>query len=77
MPTKNPRVNVVMEESLYWTLKELALRDDVSVSLKARDLLKEAVADEEDAYWARTAAEREEAFSAGKALSHKKLWKKA
>jgi predicted DNA-binding ribbon-helix-helix protein len=77
MPTKNPRVNVVMEESLYWTLKELARRDDVSVSLKARDLLKEAVADEEDAHWARAAAERERTYSAGKALSHRKLWKKA
>jgi len=77
MPTKNPRVNVVMEESLYWTLKELARRDDISVSLKARDLLKEAVADEEDAHWARTAAEREKTYSAGRALSHKKLWKRA
>ncbi|MBM3306063.1 MAG: antitoxin, RHH family protein [Candidatus Aminicenantes bacterium] len=76
MPTKNPRVNVVMEESLYVTLKELARRDDVSVSLKARDLLKEAVAEEEDAYWARMAAEREKTYSAGKALSHKKLWKR-
>lgn len=76
MPTKNPRVNIVMEESLYWTLKELARRDDVSVSLKARDLLKEAVADEEDAYWAESAAEREKTFSAKRALSHQSVWKK-
>jgi hypothetical protein len=77
MPTKNPRVNVVMEESLYWTLKELAKRDDVSVSLKARDLLKEAISDEEDAYWAETAAEREKTYSPGKALSHRRVWKRA
>jgi len=76
MPTKNPRVNVVMEDSLYWTLKELARRDDVSVSMKARDLLKEAVADDEDAFWAAAASEREKTFSAEKALSHKRVWKK-
>jgi hypothetical protein len=65
-----------MEDSLYWTLKELARRDDVSVSMKARDLLKEAVADDEDAFWAKAASEREETFSAEKALSHKRVWKK-
>ncbi|MCJ7488496.1 MAG: antitoxin, RHH family protein [Candidatus Aminicenantes bacterium] len=76
MPTKNPRVNVVMEDSLYWTLKELARRDDVSVSMKARDLLKEAVADDEDVFWAEAASEREKTFSVEKALSHKRVWKK-
>lgn len=76
MPTKNPRLNVVMEESLYRTLKDLARRDDVSVSLKARDLLKEAVADEEDAYWAESATEREKTFSVKRALSHRSVWKK-
>jgi hypothetical protein len=65
-----------MEDSLYWTLKELARRDDVSVSMKARDLLKEAIADDEDAFWVEAASEREETFSAEKALSHKKVWKK-
>jgi hypothetical protein len=76
MPTKNPRVNVVMEDSLYLTLKELARRDDVSVSMKARDLLKEAVADDEDVFWAEAASEREKTFSAENALSHKRVWKK-
>lgn len=76
MPTKNPRVNVVMEDSLYWTLKELARRDDVSVSMKARELIKEGIAEDEDGYWAMAAAEREKTFSAGKALTHKRLWKK-
>jgi hypothetical protein len=65
-----------MEDSLFWTLKELARRDDVSVSMKARDLLKEAVADDEDAFWAEAALDREKTFSAEKALSHKRVWKK-
>ncbi len=76
MPTKNPRVNVVMEDSLLYSLKRLARRDDVSVSLKARELLKQAVADEEDAFWADAAAEREKSFSPRKAITHAKLWKK-
>jgi hypothetical protein len=76
MPTKNPRVNVVMEDSLYLTLKELARRDDVSISMKARNLLKEAVRDDEDAFWTEAALERETTFSADKALSHKRVWKK-
>ncbi len=74
MPTKNPRVNVVMEDSVLYALKKLARRDGVSVSLKARDLLREALADEEDAFWAAAAAERETSFSVEKAIPHKKLW---
>jgi len=76
MPTKNPRLNVVMEDSLYWTLKELARRDGVSLSMKARDFLKEGVTDDEDAFWAEAVSEREKTFSAEKALSHKRVWKK-
>jgi predicted DNA-binding protein len=76
MPTKNPRINVVMEESLYQSLKRLARRDHTSISMRARDLIKEAIADTEDAFWTVVAEEREKTFSAKKALSHKKLWKK-
>jgi hypothetical protein len=76
MPTKNPRLNVVMEDSLLYTLKKLARRDGVSISLKARDLLREALADDEDSYWAETAGERDASFSVEEAIPHKKLWNK-
>jgi len=76
MPTKNPRVNVVMEESLYESLKRLAQREKTSMSTTARDLIREAIADTEDAYWTEVAEEREKTFAVKKALSHKKLWKK-
>jgi len=76
MPTKNPRINVVMEESLYESVKRLARRDNTSISKRARDLIKEAIADTEDAYWTEVAGEREKTFSEKKALSHRKLWKK-
>lgn len=75
MTTKNPRVNVVMEESLYRILKNLAQREKTSLSMKARDLIKEAIADDEDAYWMVVAAEREKTFSRKKALTHKETWK--
>jgi metal-responsive CopG/Arc/MetJ family transcriptional regulator len=48
MPTKNPRINVVLEEPLYATIERLARRDKVSLSLKVRDLVKEALEIEED-----------------------------
>lgn len=76
MPTRNPRINVVMEKSLYQSVKRLARRDKTSVSMRARELIREAVADTEDAYWTEVAEAREKTFSAEKALSHKKLWKK-
>ncbi len=75
MPTKNPRINVVMEESLYLSVKRLAKRDKTSISMRARELIREAVADDEDAYWTEVARERERTLSVRKALSHKKLWK--
>ncbi len=43
MPTKNPRVNVVLEESLYQTIDHLSTKEGVSMSLKMRDLVKEAL----------------------------------
>lgn len=76
MPTKNPRINVVMEESLYQSVKRLARRDHTSISMRARDLIKEAIADTEDAFWTEVAEEREKTFRVKKALSHKKVWKK-
>ncbi len=42
MPANSPRVNVVLERPLYEALKRLAQRDGTSLSLKARDLLRDA-----------------------------------
>jgi predicted DNA-binding ribbon-helix-helix protein len=47
MPTKNPRINVVLERPLYKSIKRLAKRDGVSLSIKVRDLVKEALESEE------------------------------
>jgi hypothetical protein len=43
MPTENPRINVVLERPLYNNVERLAERDGISLSLKVRDLVKEAL----------------------------------
>lgn len=43
MPTKNPRVNTVLEPPLFRAVERLAKSDHVSLSEKVRDLVREAV----------------------------------
>ncbi|MFZ2604171.1 MAG: antitoxin, RHH family protein [Candidatus Omnitrophota bacterium] len=74
MSTKNPRLNVVLEAPLYRTLKHIAYREGVSLSLKARDLIRLALEYYEDAYWVKAAEQREKTFSEARALKHKKVW---
>ena len=75
MPTKNPRVNIVVEPLLYEVMNDLASREGVSMSTLARDLIREALELREDAALAVLASEREETFSRDTALSHEELWK--
>ncbi len=75
MPTKNPRLNVVLEPGLYATLKRLAEHDGLSLSLKARDMIREAVALYEDRHWAKEADTREKTLHVKKTLTHKEVWK--
>lgn len=74
MPTKNPRVNVVLEKPLYRNVEFLAKRDGVSLSLKVRDLIKEALEVEEDFALAMFAEEREKNFDRATALKHDEVW---
>ena len=74
MPTKNPRVNVVLEEPLYEGLRRWAERDKVSLSLKVRDLVKEALESQEDYALAFFAEERAKSFDRKKALTHEQVW---
>ena len=74
MSTKNPRLNVVLEPPLYQAVCHLARKDGVSLSLKARDLINQALEYCENLYWAKAAASREKTFSKKKALSAKKVW---
>ena len=74
MPTKNPRVNVVLEEPLYEKLSLWAKREGISLSLKVRDLVKKALEIEEDRALAHIAEKREQSFDQKKALSHQQVW---
>jgi len=74
VPAKNPRVNVVLEKPLYEGLRRWARRDGVSLSLKVRDLVKDALVTEEDRALARFAEERERSFDRKRALTHDQAW---
>jgi len=75
MPTDHPRVNVVLEKPLYQSLSRMAKRDGVSLSLKARDLIREALELQEDIYWEKKAEKRAKTFHPKKALTHTQVWK--
>ena len=74
MPTKNPRINVVLERPLYNSIEHLAKRDGVSLSLKVRDLVKEALELEEDVALSTFAESREKTFDRATALKHDEVW---
>ena len=74
MPVKNPRINVVLEKPLYATIERLATREGISLSLKVRDLVKEALEIEEDVALSAFAEKRERTFSRAKALKHNEVW---
>ncbi len=74
MPAKNPRINVVLEKPLYSAVEHLAKKDKVSLSLKVRDLVKEALEIEEDIALAAFAEKREKTFNRKKVLKHEEVW---
>lgn len=74
MPAKNPRVNVVLEKPLYKSVEFLAKKDGISLSLKVRDLIKEALEIEEDISLSLFAEKREKTFNRTKALKHEEVW---
>lgn len=75
MPTKLPRLNVVLDPAVYSVILRLSKKEGLSMSLVARDLLREALLIYEDLYWAREAETREKTFVRQKALRHDQVWK--
>jgi metal-responsive CopG/Arc/MetJ family transcriptional regulator len=74
MPTKNPRINVVLDKPLYKNVQFLAKKDGVSMSTKIRDLIRDALEIQEDLRLARIAEKREESFNESLALTHEQVW---
>lgn len=74
MPTKNPRVNVVLEKPLYDRVRKLARKEQISLSLKIRDLVREALEAQEDEELGKFAEERAQTFQRDQALRHQEVW---
>ncbi len=75
MPTKNPRINVVLEEPLYRIIRELAKKDGLSLSMVSRDLIREALELREDAALAAFAESREKTLKEAGLNNHEETWK--
>jgi metal-responsive CopG/Arc/MetJ family transcriptional regulator len=74
MPTKNARINVVVEKPLYTLIDEISKERGISKSMLVRDLVKEAIDLREDQALGRFADEREKSFDKSKALTHEEVW---
>ena len=74
MPTKNPRINVVLEKPLYERVRKLAKKEHISLSLKIRDLVRDALDIQEDEELGRFADERAHTFQREQALTHQAAW---
>lgn len=71
MATKHPRLQVVLEKPLYDAVASLARREGVSMSLKARDLIREAIEYLEDSLLAEIVRDR--ARKPAKLITRKEL----
>ncbi len=74
MPSQKPRINIVLDDFLYQNVRFLAEKDNISLSAKVRDLLKEALEIQEDIVLSRFAEEREKSWDDSKALTHDDVW---
>ena len=74
MPTKNPRVNIVVEPPLYSVMHDLAASEGISMSTIARDLIREAINLREDVALTTFADTRMQTFDRKVALSHEDVW---
>jgi len=74
MATKLPRLNVVLEPHIYKAIVRLSKKEGLSLSLLARDLIREALAIYEDQFWAKEADKRAKSLKAMRSLSHNQVW---
>lgn len=74
MPAKTPRVNVVLEKPLYDSVRRLAAQEQISLSLKIRDRVKDTLEAQKDLVLAQIAEECEKTFRRARGLSHKQVW---
>lgn len=73
MPTKHPRINITLEESLAGLLAQLAEQENMSISSLAKALLLEALERREDMALS-TLAEIRDGIKV-KRIKHEDVWK--
>lgn len=73
MPTKNPRLNVVLDTELYEMVEKIAKQEGKSMSIVAKELMEDALEKHEDMLLSELAMKRE--AKSKKTVSHDKAWK--
>ena len=73
MPTSKKRLNLTLPRNVAVYLQKIAVRDEVSQSQKAVQLIEQALTLAEDEYFGNLAEERIK--KGGKYISHEDFWK--
>jgi hypothetical protein len=73
MPTKNPRINITLEESTAGYLSNLAKHENKSISSLAKELVLEALERREDMAFSAISEMRDTAKA--KRIKHTDAWK--
>ncbi len=74
MPTRHPRLTIVIEQDLYETIKKLAKAKKVSMSYLVTQLIREALALKEDLLLSELSEKREKSCERERYLCHKGIW---
>jgi predicted DNA-binding protein len=73
MPTKNPRLNVVLSDEIFEMVEKIAKQEGKSMSVVAKELMEDALEKHEDMLLSEIAMKRE--AKSKKTISHAKAWK--
>ncbi len=73
MPTKHPRLNVVLDSELYEMVEKISKLEDKSMSVVAKELIEDALEKHEDLLLSEMAMKRES--KSKKTVPHVKAWK--
>lgn len=73
MPTKKPRLNVVLNSELLEMVEKISKREDKSMSVVAKELIEDALEKHEDLLLSEIAMKRES--KSKKTIPHGKAWK--
>ena len=74
MPTKNPRVNVVVDRELFEVLRSVAEERGESISLVVRRYVELGLSLAEDLGLAKIGEERLRTLKRDKTLTHEEVW---